>query len=278
MNQVREFLSFVLYKSADGSIAVTVQTLLLLAIVFIVTFVLLKLVKKLMYRKLNQNDISKFDVVFSFLKYIVYSLVIILTLDSVGIKITAILLGSTAIFVGIGLGLQQLFQDIISGIFILTDKTVVVDDIIEIDGKIGKIKEIRLRTTRAETNDNKVLIIPNHVFLSESLYNWTQNGTLTREAIVIYIPYDAPLKAIKKLLIELALAQPKILKTPKPSVSLEAFDDKGLRLKLAFTINDSFEAGGIKSALRYSIYDAFMEKNYQFATTTFIFNPNSQTD
>jgi len=98
-------------------------------------------------------------------------------LESSGIKLSVLLAGSAALLVGIGLGLQTLFQDIMSGIFILVDKSLHVNDIIEIENKVGKVEEIRLRTTRAVTIDNKVLIIPNHKFLTNSLFNWTQNGT-----------------------------------------------------------------------------------------------------
>ena len=83
---------------------------------------------------------------------------------NIGINVTAIFAASAALLVGVGLALQTFFQDIISRIFILLDQSVHVNDIIELDGKIGRVEEIKLRTTRAVTVDNKVLIIPNHLY------------------------------------------------------------------------------------------------------------------
>ena len=124
------------------------------------------------------------------MNYSIYLIVILITLDTVGVNVTAIFAASAALLVGIGLALQTLIQDVISGIFILADQTVHVGDIIQVDGQIGKVENIMLRTTRAVTRDNKVLIIPNHKFLTSILYNWTENGTLTRESISLGVSYD----------------------------------------------------------------------------------------
>ena len=79
-----------------------------------------------------------------------------------------------------------------------------VGDIIELDGKVGRVEDIKLRTTRAVTIDNKVLVIPNHKYLSNSLYNWTQNGTTTRESVSIGVAYGSDVQLVKKLLLKAA--------------------------------------------------------------------------
>ncbi len=97
----------------------------------------------------------------------IYVTIVLLTFHALGVNLSGILAASAALLIGIGLALQTLFQDIISGVFILVDQTVHVGDIIEIEGKVGRVEEIKLRTTRAVTIDNKVLVIPNHLYLSE---------------------------------------------------------------------------------------------------------------
>ena len=101
-----------------------------------------------------------------------------------------------------------MFQDIISGVFILIDQSVHVGDIIEIEGKVGRVEEIKLRTTRAVTIDNKVLVIPNHLYLTNSLYNWTQNGTLTRESVDVGVAYGSDVQLVRKLLLQAASTHP----------------------------------------------------------------------
>jgi small-conductance mechanosensitive channel len=133
-----------------------------------------------------------------------------------------------------------LFQDIISGIFILIDQTVHVGDIIELEGKVGRVEEIKLRTTRAVTIDNKVLVIPNHLYLTNSLYNWTQNGTTTRENITVGVAYGSDVELVKKLLLQSVRTNEDVLPSPEPNVIFTNFGDSSLDFKLIFTIGDSF--------------------------------------
>ena len=122
---------------------------------------------------------------------------------------------------------------------------------------MGKVENIKLRTTRAVTIDNKVLIIPNHKFLTSILYNWTENGTLTTEYIQVGVSYGSDLDLVKKLLIDLTSSFPEILKDPKPFVILNEFGDNALDLKLAITLNNSFKAERLKSRIRFKIYEVF---------------------
>ncbi len=261
LQTIKEFLSYSLYESKDHEIDITIRSVVILIIVFFITWLLLRIIRKIVNRKLEENDRPKFDVVFSFSKYIIFTIVFMVTLDSVGVKVTGFILGSTALFVGLGLGLQQLFQDIIAGIYILVDRSIKVGDVIEIDEKIGTVFEIKLRTTRAKTIDNKVLIIPNHKFLDESLYNWTQNGRTTREVIEVGVAYESDVELVKKLLLKAASENPKVLKKPEPIVLFSSFGDSALLFKLVFTVNNSFEAVLRKSDLYFQINKSFKENN-----------------
>jgi len=257
MEKLRDILNYSFYFS--DAIYISVKTILVLTIAFIVTNLLLRLIRKIVNRKLEEEDRGKFKSIFSFLKYFVYIFVIIIALQSSGVEVSVLLAGSAALLVGLGLGLQTLFQDIISGIFILLDKTLHVNDIIEIDGKVGKVFEIRLRTTRAVTLENRVLIIPNHKFLTHSLYNWTQNGVLTTEGINVGVAYGSDVEKVKQLLIEVANEHPRVLKIKKPTVFFMDFGDSALQFRLLFTINDSFSQLKIKSDLRFEIDKKFRE-------------------
>jgi small-conductance mechanosensitive channel len=210
---------------------------------------------------LKKEDLYKFQTLFTFLKYFVFTIVFIITLDSIGFKVTVLLAGSTALFVGLGLGMQKLFQDIISGIFILLDKTISVNDIIQIDNKVGKVTDINLRTTRAITNDEKILVIPNHKFINEILYNWTQNYEKTREFVAVGVAYGTDIALVKETLINVALANRTVLRIPEPEVYFEDFGDSALEFKLYFYVADSFQVPRVKSDLRFAIERTFQAHN-----------------
>lgn len=258
MNKIIDFFNYPIRLGSE--ISFSVGALIIILFVFILTRFFLKLSKRLLLYRMDEDTQYKFRSIFTFFNYFVYLIVILITFDNIGVNVTAIFAASAALLVGVGLALQTFIQDIISGIFIIADKAVHVGDIIDIDGQIGKVENITLRTTRAVTIDNKVLIIPNHKFLTSILYNWTENGVITREHIKVSVAYDSDVNLVQQLLIDCATQHKQVLKKPVPSVLLKDFGDNALIFQLFFTINKSFIAERVKSDIRFSILAAF-DKN-----------------
>lgn len=260
-----ELLNYPLYTFTNENDTVTgilkiKYIILVIAVLMLTTFVL-RWLKKLLTSHMPIEDRAKFTTVFSFARWLIYIIVFLVVLSSLGINVTAIFAASAALLIGVGLALQTLFQDIISGIFILVDQSVHVGDIIEIEGKVGRVEEIKLRTTRAVTIDNKVLVIPNHLYLTNSLYNWTQNGSSTRETIDVGVAYGSDVRLVEKLLIKAAKSSNLVFKQPEPRVIFTDFGESSLNFRVAFTIEDSFNARFPKSEIRFAIDKLFRENN-----------------
>ena len=259
---IQEFLNWGLHiGEGENSIHLTIGLVLLVTVAFLVTSFVLNLLRNLLTRKMGQDDKFKFFSIFKFIKYVVYLVVVLLTLNAAGIDITVILTASAAFFVGLGLALQELFQDIIAGILIMIDKSLQVGDVVEVDGKVGKVFEIKLRTTRAITRDDKIVIIPNHKFIRNSIYNFTQNHKTTRENITIGVAYGSDVDLVTRLLEESVGEQKGVLKNPRPFVLFEDFADSALVFSINFFINDSFTAPRIKSDIRFNIDKKFRQNN-----------------
>lgn len=260
---LNDFFSYEIFHfgTDEHPFILTVGLLFFAVLIFVFTSLLLKIIKRIFTRKMENQDKLKFESVFSFSKYFIYFTVIFFTLDGIGFNVTAIFAASAALLVGVGLALQTFIQDILSGIFIFIDQTVHVGDIIELDGKVGRVEEIKLRTTRAVTIDNKVLIIPNHKYMSSSLYNWTQNGTKTRESVSVGVAYGSDTQMVKDLLVKAVSSNSYVLKDPPPLVLFTDFADSSLNFKVIFTINDSFQASIPKSEIRFEIDRLFREHN-----------------
>ena len=244
-----------------NDISVSLFDLLIVVTAIFITTVLLRLALRLITRKLPLEDKKKFKVVFGYFRWLIYLIIFLITLHSVGVNVTAVFAASAALLIGIGLALQTLFQDIISGVFILVDQTVHVGDIIEIEGKVGRVEEIKLRTTRAVTIDNKVLVIPNHLYLENSLYNWTQNGSMTRESVSVGVAYGSDVQLVKKLMLQAVTTHSSVLAEPEPVVIFMDFGESSLDFKVVFTIADSFKALFPKSDIRFEIDRLFRENN-----------------
>lgn len=257
--KLNEFLS--LHVDFTSEISVSIKDLLVITFVIFMTTIVLKIIFRVLTRRLPENDKGKFSVVYGYFRWLIYVIILLITLNAIGVNVTAVFAASAALLIGIGLALQTFFQDIISGIFILIDQSAHVGDIIEIDGKVGRVEEVKLRTTRAVTIDNKVLIIPNHLYLTNSLYNWTQNGTSTRESVSVGVAYGSDVELVKKLLLQAAKEHPKVLKHPAPLVLFTDFGDSSLNFKLIFTLNDSFTAVIPQSEIRFKINKLFKDNN-----------------
>lgn len=244
-------------------ISITVKGLIIVAIALIATSIILKFLRRLITRKLPEKDKLKFVSFFTYIRWFVFVVIFLIAMNTAGVNVTAVFAASAALLIGVGLALQTFFQDIISGVFILIDQSVHAGDIIELEGKIGRIIDIRLRTTRAVTIDNKVLIIPNHLYLTSILFNWTENGKETREYVQVGVSYGSDVEKVKNLLLEVANSHPKILKTPGPKVLFTDFADSSLNFKLIFTLNNSFETPFVQSDIRFEIHKQFKEHHIQ---------------
>jgi small-conductance mechanosensitive channel len=257
---IKEFMNWGFHwTEGSKSIHITIGLVLLLLLVLIIANYVLKMVRQFLTRKMQKDDKLKFISVFKFINYVIYVAVILFTMSAAGIDVTVLITASAVLFVGLGLALQELFQDLIGGIFIIIDKSLRVGDIVEVDGKVGKVFEIKLRTTRAITRDDKVVIIPNHKFISDTIFNYTQNHSTTRENIDVGVAYESNVKLVSDILLKIASEQRGVLKNPKPFVLFEDFGDSALLFSINFFVNDSFGDPRIKSEMRFKINKEFRQ-------------------
>ncbi len=258
-DKLREVLGLSLIKTDD--INVTIGALIAVVFAFILSSFTLRLIRKLITRNLPIDDTNKFISIFQFIKYLVYIFVTMFALRISGVDISVLLTASAAIFIGLGFALQQLFQDLIAGVLIILDQSLKVGDIIEIDGKVGRVQRISLRSTRAYTRNDRVMIIPNHMFMDDLLFNWTQNNNLVRDSVSVGVAYGSDTALTKKLLLESSAEVEAILKEPRGAVLFDNFGESSLDFTVNFYVNDAFAVQRIKSDLRFVIDRKFREHN-----------------
>ena len=121
--------------------------------------------------------------------------------------------------------------------------------------------DIKLRTTRTITRDDKIVVIPNHKFISDAIINYTQNHKTTREFVGVGVAYGSDTQKVKELLLQSVAEDSRVLKTPKPFVSFEDFGDYSLNFRINFFVSDSFADPFIKSDIRFRIDRLFREND-----------------
>jgi small-conductance mechanosensitive channel len=213
---------------------------------------------------MEAEDKIRFLGAYNFIGYLVYILVIVSVISSSGIDITLILTATAVLFIGLGLAMREIFQDIIGGIYIIFDKSVQAGDIIELNGTVCKVFDTKLRTTLAVTRDDKVIVIPNHKFVTDPVINFTQNYKNTRQSVTVRVALDADVDKVKEVLVQAAQIQKRIVKSPEPFVMLEEFGEYALQFGIYFFISETFYELRIKSELRFEIERKFRENNIKF--------------
>ena len=172
-------------------------------------------------------------------KYVIYVFSILFCFQALDIPLTNLLFGSAAVLVGIGLGLQDAFKDLIAGFILLLEGNLKVGDIIRIsstedhENLVAKIKKINIRTTQIQTWEGNVLVIPNSILTRDQVENWSHSSRLTRFTIKVSVAYGTDTDLVKSFETA-ALSHPKVKRTQQVLVRLSNFGDNGLELELIF--------------------------------------------
>ena len=263
-----DFLDFKII--ALKNFTLTFYHLLVIIIVFIATKMLVNVTKLYLSRKLKANinveDGTEY-IYIQIAKYIIYLCSVLLTCKILAIDLGLILTGSLGLLVGLGLGLQDVFKDLIAGVVLLLEKNIKIGDIVEIPGTsnqssvVAKILKINARTTQIETREGNVLIIPNTRLTQQQVENWTHGSTLSRFNIEVVVDYGANLELISKLLIDSAMSHPKVKKDQPIFTRMAGFSENGLAIELIFWADQSWDINNYKSDLRFEIYRLFSIHN-----------------
>jgi small-conductance mechanosensitive channel len=259
----KEILEYKIIQIGDYSLIL--YHVLFVIVVFIITGLILWVVKKIFDRLVEKKHINvgKKHAVYQMIKYIVWIIAIAIALESIGIRLTLLIAGSAALLVGLGLGLQNVFRDFVSGVVILFESTIQVNDVIEVEGFVGRVKEIGLRTSKVLTRDDIITIIPNSKFTSERVINWSHTKRKTRFNLNVGVAYGSDVELVRKVLLECAAEHPEVEDTPKSFVRFIDFGNSSLDFQLYFWSVNNFFIENTKSDLRFLIDKKFRENKIQ---------------
>ncbi len=177
-----------------------------------------------------------------------------------GFDITVLLAGYAAVLVGLGFGLQNIFNDFISGIILLLDGSLKVDDIVEVNGRIYVVQEINFRTTTVLGRDENYVILPNSELTKNRVVNWTYNSKVSRFQVDIGVDYATDVIDIMETLKAVAKTTPRVLEKPQPFVRFENYGESSLDFSVYFYTTEIFRAENIKSDMRVEIFKALKAK------------------
>ena len=197
-------------------------------------------------------------------KFVIFTAVILITMSSLGIDLTALAVVGGAVGVGVGFGLQKIVSNFISGIIILLDKSVKPGDVIEIDDVYGEIKSIGLRYISVLTLEGKEYIIPNEDLITQKVINWSYSDNLVRTSVSVGVSYNSNVEKAMELLEKSIDKIDRILSNPPPKIFLNEFGDSSVNIEVKFWIRDPENGiNNIKSEVNKNIWSLFKENNIE---------------
>jgi small-conductance mechanosensitive channel len=235
-------------------------------LVFLATLIGLKIIRGFFRRYIKKQEAERrsYWSVYLIFRYVVWVVVIVLMLETSGVKVSVLLASITALLVGVGFGIQQLFSDIASGIVLIFERNLQINDIIELDdGTVGRVLHIGLRTSKLKTRDDVILVVPNSKFVNDTIINWSQMDYNTRFSVKVGVAYGSDTKLVSRLLLECTHNNKNISAHPKPFVRFNDFGDSSLDFQIYFWVRESFLVENTKSDIRYAIDDAFRKNGVQ---------------
>ena len=194
-------------------------------------------------------------------RFTMIALAVIVALSSVGTNFAALAVFTGALGVGIGIGLQHQVSNLISGLFLLLDKSIKPGDVIEVGETFGWVKDMRARYVGVVTRDNKELLIPNDDFVTNKVINWSHTDHDVRMEVSFGVSYKSDPHLIRRLAVEAAAgAGARIVRSRQPVCHLAEFGDSALDFVLRFWINDPQNGvTNVKGQVLLALWERFRE-------------------
>jgi small-conductance mechanosensitive channel len=249
-----------------GQISVTLGSILLFFVSIYVAFWVARTVRILLRDEvLPKMDLPRgVDNSVSSLSY--YALIIIgllVALAAAGFEMTQFALVFGALGVGIGLGLQDVVKNFVSGLILMFERPIQPGDVVEVSGTSGKVREIGMRATTLTTFEGADVVVPNGTLLSEKLINWTLSDMNRRIDVEVGVAYGSDPRHVLKLLQEIALGTPGIQPVPEPAIVFKGFGASSLDFGVRAWTHDFGDWVTIRTEMTARIYEALKKEGIE---------------
>lgn len=193
----------------------------------------------------------------SMIYYILIVFFVVFSMRIASIPLTVFTILGGALAIGVGFGSQNLINNFISGLIMLIERPIKVGDAIDVDGTLGSVVKIGVRSTQIRTASSVDILVPNSSFLEKNVINWTLADNRVRESIVIGVAYGSDINKVAELLKQAALENDSVQNIPEPIVLFNEFGESSLDFEVLFWIvmREHIDRRKIKSDLRFAIYN-----------------------
>ena len=247
-----------------GEIEITPAILLTAILIFFLAYGISRLLQRMLRRNVfEQIHLHKGSqsAICRLLHIIIMCIGTFIAIEYTGIDLTTLAAISAVLLVGIGLGLQNITHNFISGLIMLFERPVQEGDFVEVCGVQGSVQAVNAYSTKVETLDKVTIIVPNSHFLSEQVTNWSFQESKVRIHASVGVSYGADVELVAETLLEVGRAHPEVLSDPEPQMQFLGFGDSSLKFDLLVWIEDPTRQYFVISDLNFAIVQAFRARN-----------------
>lgn len=257
-----------IHTDGANGVAVTVGTLLAALVLLAVLWIVTKLVSRAFVRYQARHATASRAAIYTISRvtqYVLWVIGVLIVLAVAGVPMSQFGLFIGALGVGLGFGLQTIFNNFVSGLIILFERNLKLGDFVELaSGVHGTVRDIQIRATRITTNDNIDILVPNSEFVSARLVNWTLREVSRRLHVKFKVAYGTDKRLVEKAGLEAAAAVPFTLDLDgeqRPQVWLMDFDDYSMRFALVvwLSADATKRVRGVEAAYNWALHDALVK-------------------
>jgi small-conductance mechanosensitive channel len=258
--------NFINAKRTIGSIVFSFRSIAVFVLIVWISLIFSRFVN-FFFGSDNITDIKKKGRIGSLM--LIIRLVIWITgflvgVSAAGIPLDKLSLMIGALGVGIGFGLQNIVNNLVSGIILAFERPIQVGDSIEVGNKAGIVQEIGVRSSKIENAEGAAIIIPNGDLLSQQLVNWTMHDASRRVDFMLTVPMSSDIEKIKSIIVSELSKNENVLKNPSVEVNIQDFAPSAIQLKIMWWVPDLHKAGSVRSGVMQDVYEALDKAGVAF--------------
>ena len=242
-----------------GEITIDISSIAAGAGILFATWIVSSIVRFVLAGKSMSGAHIAEDLTFAISKLLRYAIAVaglVFALAVMGLDLTKVTILAGALGLGIGFGLQNIVQNFISGLILLFERPIKINDIAKVDELMGTVKEMNMRSTVIETFDGAEVIVPNADLVSKTVTNWTKSNRRRRAEIDVNVAYSSEPQAVLDLLERIGKSHKEVMTDPEPFAEFVGFGEGSLRFRLYVWLTDLAEVVRTPSRIRQEILEA----------------------
>ena len=265
MTEISKIFTATLFKIGENT--VSLQSLVELIVLFIAILVISRFFTGFLKERLLVRlgiDEGNREAIAVIIGYLIVALGAIVAIQSIGFNLASFAVVAGGLGVGLGFGIQDLTTNFVSGLTLLLDRPVKVGDFVELEGLMGIVKKISIRSTIIQTNDDSSVIVPNSNMISNKIVNWSYENPLLCLRVPVEVAENSDPLLVTETLLNIAYAEAGVLYEPNPKVLFVEFGDDSFKFELLVWTDRPTQRELIKSSLNFAIEYNFRQQKIQF--------------